>query len=279
MNCLALGTLAFGLAAGPAMAADVVDTPPNPADMRLLRTPDIHGDTIVFGYGGDLWTVPSAGGQARLLAGSVGYQLNPKFSPDGQSIAFTGNYDGNNDVYTIPAGGGEPVRLTWHPEFDRVIDWQPDGRSVRFQSGRESRTGRDLQLFAVPVAGAMAQDIWIYDFKANRTEKATDGKEAARQLTKDSKTYKMGVDWSPDNKPLVVNDAALNLWLIDAASGDLKPIWADMDGLYVVTLQKDGKHPFPPENDEVTVGDDDDDAGGRDVRPGGSPRRVASDVP
>ena len=69
------------------------------------------------------------GGQARRLTGSVGYQTQPKFSPDGQTIAFSGNYDGNNDVYTIPAGGGEPVRLTWHPGWDRVIDWQPDGKA------------------------------------------------------------------------------------------------------------------------------------------------------
>ena len=117
-------------------AADPVLGDPDPSDMRLLRYPDIHGDTIVFSYAGDLWTVSAQGGQARRLTGSVGYQSQAKFSPDGQTIAFSGNYDGNNDVYLIPAGGGEPVRLTWHPGWDRVIDWQPDGKSVRFQSPR-----------------------------------------------------------------------------------------------------------------------------------------------
>ena len=119
---------------------------PNPEDMRLLRRPDIHGDQIVFGYAGDLWLVGSAGGEARRLTATVGYLTFPKFSPDGQRIAFSGNYDGNIDIYTIPAVGGEPVRLTYHPGFDRVIDWQPGGNAVRFQSGRRSHSGRELQL-------------------------------------------------------------------------------------------------------------------------------------
>ena len=206
---------ALGLAAAPAaLAADPVEAAPDFTDARLLRMPDIHGDTIVFVYAGDLWTVPTGGGQAVRLTGSVGYLSQPKFSPDGRSIAFTGNYDGNEDAYTVPVSGGEPVRLTWHPGYDRVIDWQPDGKSVRFQSGRESRTGRDLQLFTVsaegglPVRmilptgglssyspdggriafnrisrelrtwkrykGGMAQDVWVYDFAKNDTRKLTD---------------------------------------------------------------------------------------------------------
>ncbi|MFO7610430.1 MAG: PDZ domain-containing protein [Candidatus Krumholzibacteriia bacterium] len=202
------------LAAAPALAADPVEAEPDFADTRLLRMPDIHGDTIVFVYAGDLWTVPAAGGQATRLTGSVGYLQQPKFSPDGRTIAFTGNYDGNDDVYAVPSAGGEPVRLTWHPGYDRVIDWQPDGKAVRFQSGRETRTGRDLQLFTVDATGGlpvrlalpeaglsswspdgtrlaynrisrelrtwkryqggMAQDIWIYDFKQNDTQRLTD---------------------------------------------------------------------------------------------------------
>ena len=72
---------ALVLLAAPVLAADVVEGTPDASDMRLLRTPDIHGDTIVFGYAGDLWTVPSAGGEARRLTSGVGYERSPKFSP------------------------------------------------------------------------------------------------------------------------------------------------------------------------------------------------------
>jgi len=193
---------------------DPVAVEPDFSDTRLLRFPDIHGDTIVFTYAGDLWTVSAQGGEARRLTAAPGYASQPKFSPDGKWIAFSGNYDGNNDVYVVDAAGGEPRRLTWHPSFDRVIDWQPDGSAIRFQSARESHTGRDLQLFTVPVTGGLptkmilptaglssyspdgkqiafnrvstenrtwkrykggwAPDVWTYDFAANRSERITD---------------------------------------------------------------------------------------------------------
>jgi tricorn protease len=81
---------------------------PDLEDVRLLRMPDIHGDTVVFVYAGDLWTVSAQGGEARRLTSSPGLETNPRFSPDGQWIAFSGEYDGNNDVYVMPARGGEP---------------------------------------------------------------------------------------------------------------------------------------------------------------------------
>lgn len=216
----ALAVLAFGSALPAAAVPAAVPSPdpvlaePDFSDARLLRFPDIHGDLIVFTYAGDLWTVPSSGGEARRLTAAPGFTSQAKFSPDGRRIAFSGNYDGNNDAYVVDAGGGEPRRLTWHPSFDRVIDWQPDGKDIRIQSGRESNTGRDLQLFTVPVGGGLPQkmilptaglssyapdggkiafnrvttenrtwkrykggwapDVWIYDFAANKSERITD---------------------------------------------------------------------------------------------------------
>ena len=113
-------------------------------DARLLRFPDINGDTIVFSHGGDLWTVPASGGTARRLTSGAGIELFPRFSPNGKWIAFTGHYDGSSDVYVVPSGGGTPRRLTWYPSrenvdrlgFDNmVIGWTPDGK-VLFRSQR-----------------------------------------------------------------------------------------------------------------------------------------------
>ncbi len=77
-----LCTLGLLLAAAPAaLAADPVDAEPDFTDARLLRMPDIHGDTIVFVYAGDLWTVPRTGGPARRLTSSVGYLSQPEVQP------------------------------------------------------------------------------------------------------------------------------------------------------------------------------------------------------
>ena len=71
----------------------------------LLRYPTLSQTQIVFNYAGDLWIVSREGGEARQLTSGVGTETSPQFSPDGASIAFTGEYDGNRDVYVIPSSG------------------------------------------------------------------------------------------------------------------------------------------------------------------------------
>ena len=76
-----------------------------------MRMPDIQGDRIVFVYAGDLWTVARTGGTAQRLTSHEGLEVFPKLSPDGNTVAFTGEYDGNTDAYTIPVSGGEASPL------------------------------------------------------------------------------------------------------------------------------------------------------------------------
>ena len=81
----------------------------------ILRSPTLSKTQIVFQFANDLWSVPREGGEAKRLTTGPGVESNPKFSPDGSQVAFTGEYDGNVDVYVVPATGGIPKRLTWHP--------------------------------------------------------------------------------------------------------------------------------------------------------------------
>src|SRR5277367_4314431 len=92
----------------------------------LVRMPTLSKTQVVFVYGGYLWSVPRAGGKARQLT-TGGHESDPRFSPDGEWIAFSGSYDGNRDVYVMPAEGGTPKRLTWYPGEDDAIGWTPDG--------------------------------------------------------------------------------------------------------------------------------------------------------
>ena len=105
-------------------------------DAGLFRFPDVSKDQIVFTYANDLWVAPKDGGTAIKLSSPSGVESYPKFSPDGKSIAFSGNYDGNSDVYVLPASGGIPVRLTSHGYPDRVVEWSTDGKKVLFASFR-----------------------------------------------------------------------------------------------------------------------------------------------
>src|SRR5579862_2952020 len=72
----------------------------------LMRNPTLSKTHIVFSYAGDLWKAPREGGQAERLTTGRGNETDPAFSPDGNWIAFTGEYDGNTDVYVMPSAGG-----------------------------------------------------------------------------------------------------------------------------------------------------------------------------
>ncbi len=128
-------------------------------DAVMLRFPDVNNTHIVFSYAGDLWLVKREGGIARRLSSPAGQELFPKFSPDGQWIAFSGNYDGNTDVYLMPAEGGTPTRLTHHPAADLVVEWYPDGKHVLFRSRMESPSRRFNKLFKQSVQGGMPETL------------------------------------------------------------------------------------------------------------------------
>ena len=127
--------------------------------LLLVRKPTMNRTHIVFQYAGDLWTVPRTGGEATRLTNGVGTEGNPLFSPDGQTIAFTGEYDGNTDIFTVPASGGVPKRMTYHPGVDALCDWSPDGKQLLFISDRTSESGRYMKLFTVAVTGGLPTEV------------------------------------------------------------------------------------------------------------------------
>jgi len=124
----------------------------------LLQLPAVSASQIAFTYAGDLWIVGRDGGDARRLTAGVGLESYPVFSPDGKSIAFAGEYEGNLDVYVIPAAGGVPLRLTHHPDPDVPVGWTPDGKQIIFRSTRHSY-GRFLRLFTVPATGGQPTEL------------------------------------------------------------------------------------------------------------------------
>ena len=139
------------------------------AQTKLLRFPDIHGDKVVFTYGGDLWTAPAVGGTATRLTAHPGLEVFAKFSPDGKWIAFTGQYDGDEQVYVMPATGGVPKQLTFYPArgplaprwgYDnQVYGWTNDGKRVVFRSMRDSLANASTHLYTVSVDGGPAEPL------------------------------------------------------------------------------------------------------------------------
>lgn len=123
------------------------------AETRLLKQGAISKDHIAFVYGGDIWVSDRDGDNPRQLTTRRAPEMMPQFSPDGKTIAFSAEYDGNTDVYTIPVSGGQPTRLTWHPGADIVEGFTPSGEDILFTSRREMTSGRSAQAWHVSVKG------------------------------------------------------------------------------------------------------------------------------
>ncbi|MBC7529579.1 MAG: PD40 domain-containing protein [Chthonomonadaceae bacterium] len=198
------------LVSGSASSQSVNGTRPHAG---MLRFPAISKTHIVFSYANDLWIVPKEGGMALPLSSPPGQESMPRFSPDGDTIAFVGNYEGGRDIYTMSVEGGSPTRITYHPAGKVVCGWSPDGKII-FSTNGYAGLPRQQQLFTVsknggiptrlPVPygeegaispdgrmlaytphstdirtwkryrGGMATDIWLFDLKEKTSQKITD---------------------------------------------------------------------------------------------------------
>jgi tricorn protease len=229
------------------------------AQTKLLRFPHIHGDKVVFTYGGDLWTASSSGGTAVRLTAHPGVEVFGRFSPDGKWIAFTGQYDGDEQVYVIPATGGVPRQLTFYPArgplaprwgYDnQVYGWTNDGKSIVFRSMRDSWTLPISRLYTVSVEGGPAEALpmpesgagdfspdgarMVYSPRARdfRSEKRYGGGQANQLYIFDLKTFeakRITDSPRPSRDPMWIGgsiyfnsdrDGHFNLYAYDVAGG------------------------------------------------------------
>ncbi len=135
--------------------------------MSVDVSPD--GRTLVFDLLGDLYLLPIEGGEARPLTQGLAWDFQPRFSPDGEQIAFTSDRAGGNNLWVIDADGSNPRQIT-HESFRLVNEpaWSPDGR---FLAGRKHFTTR---------RSLGTGEIWLYGL---------DGGKGVRLVERPSESY------------------------------------------------------------------------------------------
>jgi imidazolonepropionase-like amidohydrolase/Tol biopolymer transport system component len=171
----------------PAPAPDVAATPTAPSAAaakppkwdvnkpRGLRTRDVSiqvdegswmnvdvspdGRLIAFDLLGDIYTMPIVGGTPKRIADGLAYEHQPRFSPDGQRIAFTSDRGGGDNIWVMNADGQDKRQVT--KEDFRLLNqptWSPDGRFIaakkHFTTGRSLGTG-EVWLYHVSGGGGV----------------------------------------------------------------------------------------------------------------------------
>src|SRR5262245_4249378 len=233
--------LALLLAAAPARAEEA----------RLLRFPTIHDKQIVFSYGGDLYTVASEGGVARRLTSHEGFEMFPRFSPDGKWIAFTGQYDGNTEVYVMPAAGGTPRRLTYTATLERddvsdrmgpnniVIGWKNDGKHVVFRSRMRSFNDFIGQLYTVPVDGGLPEPLPVP--RGGFCSFSPDDKKLVyNRVFREFRTWKRYRGGMADDLWVYDFDTKKTERLVKDAAQDIIPMWSG-NKVYFLSDRDDNK--------------------------------------
>lgn len=215
--------------------------------VQLAHQPALSPDgrVLVFSWQGDVWTVPSAGGNATRLTWHPANDSSAVFSPDGSQIAFNSEREGSRQIYVMPSTGGEPRQLTWHTDGCELLEWLPDGRSLLVNMGRDfswMRESRSARLALISVEERAAERLLFDDYGVDGTVSA-DGKRLLFMREGTESWWRQGY----------VGARAGQIWMQDLASGAFTkiiskntesrwPLWRpDGRGFYFVS-NRDGTY-------------------------------------
>jgi len=214
-------------------------------ETKLLRFPAIYQNQVVFTYAGDLYSTSDKGGIARRLTSHPGYEMFAKFSPDGKTIAFTGQYDGNTEVFTIPAEGGIPTRITFTATLSRddvgdrmgpnniAMGWTPDGKFIIYRSRKQSFNDFKGQLFKVPVKGGLSEEMPFSVAGSNSF--SPDGKKLAfNRVFREFRTWKYYQGGMADDVWIYDFNSEKSENITNNTAQDIFPMWSG-DKIYFLS--------------------------------------------
>jgi tricorn protease len=220
-------------------------------EARLLRFPALHGDQLVFTYAGDLFTVSAKGGVARRLTTDPnGFEMFARFSPDGKTLAFTGQYDGNTEVYVMPAEGGTPKRLTYTATLERddvsdrmgpnniVMAWR-DNETVVYRSRRTQWNPFKGELTLAKVGGGIPETLPLP--RGGWCSFSPDGKRLAyNRVFREFRTWKRYRGGQADEIWLYDFESAATTKLTSDPAQDIFPMWHG-DRIYFVSERDENR--------------------------------------
>jgi tricorn protease len=190
--------------------------------------------------GGDIWTVPSAGGDARLLVAHEATESRPMYSPDGKKLAFVSDRTGGGDIYVLSLAAGELKQLTFDDGLDRLDAWSRDGKWIYFSSSSQDISGMN-DIFRVRVDGgtpmAVSADRYTSEFFA---APSPDGQTVAFSARGNSSAqwWRKGHSHLDESELWLMHDGAKPTYerLTEGGSKHIWPMWAaDGKSLYFVS--------------------------------------------
>ena len=197
-----------------------------------------------------IWMASSEGKDNYQMTFGEKSSTNPKWSPDGNWIAFTSNRkDNKNNLYLLRATGGESEQITDLKSGISDFEWAPDGKSIAYsmsdvKSDDEEKNDKGKNDFRWVNENLKMARLYVIP-----VAKDAAGKREAKKLTNDSR-HISGFNWSPDGKRIVVNHVSspnVNDWpsadvgIVDIDSAKLTSLAATDAAEQVFHFSPDGK--------------------------------------
>jgi Tol biopolymer transport system component len=202
--------------------------------LSLDVSPD--GKTIAFELLGDIYTLPIEGGQAKLIAGGMAFDSQPKFSPDGKWIAFLSDREGSENIWVMHPDGTEVKQVSKDPNNEFASpSWSPDGNYIFV-----SKAG----------FGITTYEIWMYHVRGGTGVQITKAKPTPTTPRRERHNA-IGAVASPEGKYIYyavrhggfAYNAQFPLWQIarrDRKTGDEDVLIEQLDSSFRPVLSPDG---------------------------------------
>jgi tricorn protease len=191
----------------------------------VLSEPAISPDRaeIAFVSGGDIWTVPASGGEARLLVSHPATESRPLYSPDGRNVAFTSTRTGGGDVYTAELATGDLKRLTFDDLPERVDGWSRDGKYIYYSTAAGDIAGMN-DVYRVPADGGTPMPFSADRYASEYYAAPGDGMVAMTTKGMSSQWWRKGHSHIDETEIWLVRDGS-PLKYESVTGGGAKQLW------------------------------------------------------
>jgi tricorn protease len=235
-----------------------------------------RGERALVVARGDVFTLPIEKGPTRNLTNSSNaHDRWARWSPDGKRIAFISDRSGEDEIWLIDQAGGKPEQITKDGQAMRYApEWSAEGTHLAF-SDKDGRlyvvalADRKVTQIADDPRGMIRDYTWspkgaylafsMNDVAGTRSLHIWSASDGQVHRVTDETFNEEGPSWDPEGECLYYQSEREFTPLISQVEWNFAG--ARMTGLFALTLKKDGKSVFPPQSDEVTLGEKKDEAG------------------
>lgn len=178
-----------------------------------------RGDLVRNAYDSDVWLIDADGKNNRQLTRSPKSDNNPRWSPDGKTIAFLSDREGPSAVYLIDTAGGEAAKLTSEPTGIRQFRWAPDGKGIAFVRLDEATPSDDARVVG---EGRRYAHLYAIDVASRQVRPLTRGAFSIFDF-----------DWSPDGKTIAFTRGPglgldeqyrTDIYAVSSDGGEIRPL-------------------------------------------------------